>query len=177
MKTVITAKAHSSARPLSKSPPLPLPGPARPSGSDGLCRRCLGPGHSRKECTNLVRCLLCYNYGHISQSCLSKIHAKRRYRVVSCSEAGGSLGNDLFPNTSPPLVPSAPLFPLCLLQSLKTPLRPPWRIGHAIQYRTCLQDSPSKNRPFAMAFAMRSSSQVATRSSSKTWRSSSYSLQ
>ena len=108
VKTVITAKVPSLARSFSKAPPLPISGLDRLGGREGQCRRCLGPGHTRKECTSMVRCILCYNYGHTSLFCLSKIHAKRCYRVVSRSEVGGTLGNHLYPNSTPPLVPSAP---------------------------------------------------------------------
>ena len=109
MKIVITAKAPSPAPTFSKATPLPISGPDQLGGREGQCRRCLGPGHKRKDCTRMVRCILCYNYGHTSLTCLSKIHAKRRYRVVSRSEVEGTLGNHLYPKTTPPLVPSPPI--------------------------------------------------------------------
>lgn len=72
----------------------------RPSGSYGpsaeplrlppLCSRCLGPGHSTKECGNLVRCRTCYNYGHMSVSCLSKSRHTLKFRPVSIPEGEGA---------------------------------------------------------------------------------------
>lgn len=43
-----------------------------------VCLKCLGPGHSRKACSNLVRCRSCFNYGHTSRFCLSKSRQQRR---------------------------------------------------------------------------------------------------
>jgi hypothetical protein len=34
-----------------------------------LWYRCLGPGHFVRHCISLVRCQVCYNYGHIQRNC------------------------------------------------------------------------------------------------------------
>jgi hypothetical protein len=48
---------------------------------DEKCFRCLGWGHQRRFCRNSVCCHVCYNYGHISRSCVArkkvKIYCKR----------------------------------------------------------------------------------------------------
>lgn len=55
-----------------------------------LCSRCLGPGHSRKDCGNMVRCRTCFNYGHISVSCLSKSRSMLKFWPVSTPEGEGT---------------------------------------------------------------------------------------
>ena len=178
MKTAIIAKAPSPAPTFSKAISLPESGPDRLGGREVQCLRCLGPRHERKDCTRMVRCILCYNYGHTSLTCLSKFHAKQRYRVVSRSEGEGTLENHLYPKPKPPLIPSAPpQSPLFLSQPPKTPLRLPWRTGPAIWFRTSHRAFPSRNRSYVMAYARRSLSLGATRSTMKTWRSSSCSHQ
>jgi hypothetical protein len=48
---------------------------------DGKCFRCLGWGKQRRFCRNSVCCRVCYNYGHISCSCVAwrkvKIYRKK----------------------------------------------------------------------------------------------------
>lgn len=60
------------------------------------CNKCLGLGHTWKECKNLVRCKICFNYGHHSNACLSRFRLKRRYRVLSRSEDQGPPDSNLY---------------------------------------------------------------------------------
>lgn len=79
------------------------------------CSKCLGPGHSRKDYTNLVKCRTCFNYGHISSACLSKACHQRRYRPVSYLEDEGSQCLPLYSDASASLDASAPAPPSSLL--------------------------------------------------------------
>lgn len=90
---------------VSTKPNLPS-GPAH--GFDVMCFKCLGLGHLRKDCTGLVRCKRCFDYGHTSSFCLSKFHAQRRYRAISRSEGEGSVKKHLYSGDPVPLEPSVP---------------------------------------------------------------------
>lgn len=76
-----------------------------------LCSRCLGPGHSRKEFTNLVRCKLCFNYGHISPACLSKPRLQRKFRPIAHLEGEGADSSDKYQDGTPILDSSASIPP------------------------------------------------------------------
>ena len=60
------------------------------------CSKCLGFGHTRKACMNLVRCQSCFNYGHKSAACLSKARNHRRYRAIPVLEDEGAGGAPLY---------------------------------------------------------------------------------
>ena len=51
------------------------------------CSRCLGLGHTRKLCKGSIRCKSCFNYGHLSYTCLSK-GRQRHYRPITKSDVG-----------------------------------------------------------------------------------------
>lgn len=54
------------------------------------CSKCLGLGHTRKECTSLVRCDVCFHYGHLSGHCFAKARKSCIFRPVSKLEGEGS---------------------------------------------------------------------------------------
>ena len=81
------------------NPPLGLPtssndqSPAHAPEITAInCSKCLGFGHTRKACMNLVRCQSCFNYGHKSAACLSKARNHRRYRAIPVLEDEGAGG-------------------------------------------------------------------------------------
>jgi hypothetical protein len=65
----------------------------------------------------MVRCKSCYNYGHTSPFCLSKMRKQQRFRVVSRLEAKGPVAGGL--NTGATLKPSV------LPSSIAIPPPPP----------------------------------------------------
>ena len=50
------------------------------------CSKCLAHCHTWKACSDLVRCSICYNYGHRKRFCLSKVRNHRRIRPKSSLE-------------------------------------------------------------------------------------------
>lgn len=71
-------------------PPLASSSFSNSKAGPTLCSRCLGLSHLWKDCRGSTRCLLCYNYGHLSSSCLSKAHLRHFYRPIPNSEDKGS---------------------------------------------------------------------------------------
>ena len=66
------------------NPPLldqqPALGPKRlanPVYKPVTCPRCLLSGHRRKNYRNLIKCKVCYNFGHIASSCFNKHKGQR----------------------------------------------------------------------------------------------------
>jgi hypothetical protein len=39
---------------------------------DGVCPRCLVPGHNKDTYKGQLRCKYCYNYGHAMKRCLTR---------------------------------------------------------------------------------------------------------
>jgi hypothetical protein len=50
--------------------------------------------------------MACFNYGHVSNHCLSKKHDKWRYQEVSHSEVEGTRPNCIYSEGEPNLEPS-----------------------------------------------------------------------
>ncbi|CAO2038747.1 unnamed protein product [Urochloa humidicola] len=44
----------------------------RESMFQGVCFKCLGPGHHVRDCKGKIRCFHCFNYGHIARKCLGR---------------------------------------------------------------------------------------------------------
>lgn len=100
--------SHSNSRPpvypRSSKPSYPL-GPVHVSPwLARSCSKCLGRGHLRKDYANLVRCKLCFNYGHISSTCLSKARIQRVYRPVTALEGEGPRPKDPIKCSSAPFL-------------------------------------------------------------------------
>lgn len=115
--------AQSSLCPNSISPDGPPTlrkdqGPAHsPSSKIPSYSKCLRTGHLRKQCSNLVRCRSCYNYGHVSAACLSKSRNHRLYRPISKFEGEGA-DKSFIPSeppcSSPPSPNRPPSSPPCI---------------------------------------------------------------
>lgn len=85
-----------------KSAPLG-PAPSSPLKAH-FCFKCLGHCHLRKDCRGLVRCKSCFNYGHVSSSCLYEARNQRQYRPISHLEGKGSHATTpIYPSPSPAL--------------------------------------------------------------------------
>lgn len=128
----------AASKPLSASSPAQRPsngsvsGPTQRPSNEVYCFKCLGPGHTRKACTQSVRCICCFNYGHTSLFCLSRNRAQRRYRVVSCSEGEGTHGAHLYSGDPPFLSPPSLPNPLSHLPPQKTLVLHLWQTGRLI---------------------------------------------
>lgn len=84
-----------------------LAGPSKPSF---FCASCLGLGHQRKVCTQMVRCKICYNYGHISSDCLPET---AKNSVTGWFPVRNAKSRDLclFALMLPPFSPPPPTLP------------------------------------------------------------------
>jgi hypothetical protein len=88
----------------------------------GKCFLCLGWGHQRRFCRNSIRCHVCYNYGHISCSCVAQKKVKfYRKKILSARPSLGQQNLELpfipkpstsqTPFYSPPVALSSPPSP------------------------------------------------------------------
>lgn len=137
-ETLVSNSPNSKSL-LLASNPASSHGPTLSLDSSPSCTKFLGLGHTRKTCTQSIRCHQCFNYGHSARSCLNRLSPKRHSRPISRVEVGeASPGNKnpgrcslLTPSTtvSPLRPPTSPTqnHPLCLLAPL------PWRTGRATQ--------------------------------------------
>lgn len=92
----------------SGSKPSPSPRLAHDERNGLHYSKCLCLGHRRKECKGMVRCTLCFNYGHVSCFCLSKNQAKRCFRPISRPKGEESRNQHLYPGDGAPLESSTP---------------------------------------------------------------------
>jgi hypothetical protein len=77
----------------------------------GVYFNCLAPGHMKSVCTNKVRCRICFRYGHVAKSCISRFHNKIYWRKSPDKQEAGSLkGSERNPSHPPAqTIPSSSL--------------------------------------------------------------------
>jgi hypothetical protein len=91
----------------------------------GICFNCLAPGHMKSLCTNKVWCRICFHYGQVAKSCLSKFPSKiYRWKSPDKQEVISLKGSERNPSHPPEqTIPSSSL--------LNPPLSPSLADEHA----------------------------------------------
>ena len=108
-----------------------------PSNTEISCSHCLGLGHTRKECSNSVRCKICFNYGHVSFRCLAKACYQRRFRPVIPLEDGKSRSLPIYLTEAASLgasapAPSSPTHPPAVQNHKPPTAMVNWAVDHAL---------------------------------------------